>query len=253
MNILIVEDEAAAARRIKKMVEDIGMGKYKVLATLDSIEATVTWLHTHPLPDLIFMDIELADGQSFEIFKQVKITTPVIFTTAYDEYALQAFKVNSIDYLLKPIDNDALKYAIDKFIDIKNNYQSASYDIDKLISSLKIGKDYKSRFLVRIGDRLISLETHQIAYFKSEDKVTVAYSHEAKKYILDHTLDELEAQTDPIDYFRINRQYLAHYKSIGNINSYFNGKLKITLKPSTDDEVLVSREKASEFKNWLDK
>ena len=253
MKIVIIEDEAPAARRIQKLVKEIDKN-ITVDSLLDSIESAVSWFSNHAQPDLILMDIELADGQSFEIFNQVKITAPVIFTTAYDEFALKAFKVNSIDYLLKPIDKDALEAAITKFKNLKNGYgnHTTEYNLESLLKSLSKPQEYKSRFLIKIGDKLFPVAIEDIAYFMSEDKFTYIITRENKKYIVDQTLDEIEKIVSPKNFFRINRQFIASIISIGSIHNHFNGKLKLTLKPEVKEEVMVSREKAGVFKDWLD-
>ena len=252
MNILIIEDEAPAARRLKKMILEIDP-EVNVMAMYDSIETSVKWFNANEQPDLIFMDIELADGQSFEIFNQVKITAPVIFTTAYDEYALQAFKVNSIDYLLKPIETNALLNAIQKFKTLRENYsKTPEYDFKHLLKTLSPAQNYKSRFLIKTGEKFVSIEKESIAYFLSEEKATFLITFDNKRFIMDQTLDELEKITDPILFFRLNRQIIANIKAIGSIHNYFNGKLKLTLKPELKEEVIVSREKAPAFKDWLD-
>mgnify|MGYP002777084424 CR=1 FL=1 len=249
MKIVIIEDEIPAARRLEKMVKELDTN-IEILAKLDSIETAVAWFGLHGHPDVAFMDIELADGQSFEIFKQVEIKCPVIFTTAYDEYALKAFKVNSIDYLLKPIEAEALKQSFEKWKSLQNVH--SSYDIQSLVDSITGKKDYKKRFLVRLGDRLISVENEHIAYFLTEDKYSFLVTTDNKKYILDQPLDEIERQLNPLEFFRLNRQFIAPHKSISGIHSHLNGKLKVSLLPAQKDEIFVSREKAAEFKSWLD-
>jgi two-component system response regulator LytT len=254
MKIVIIEDEAPAARRIISLIKTLEPD-FEILASLDSIESAVKWFASNPQPDLALMDIELADGQSFEIFNQVKITAPVIFTTAYDEYALKAFQVNSIDYLLKPIEEILLRKALDKFSDLKKQLSSpapVSVDIEKLIRSLSQPRQAKSRFLVKQGDRLISIEKDQIAYFMSEEKLCFLITYDQKKYVMDYTLDEIENLIDTKQFFRLNRKFIASIKAIGSIHNYFNGKLKLILKPEVKEEVIVSREKAPFFKEWLD-
>lgn len=248
MKIVIIEDEIPAAKRIEKLIKEADKNA-EIIAKLDSIEASVNWFSKNPQPDLILMDIELADGQSFEIFNRIKITSPVIFTTAYDEFALKAFKVNSIDYLLKPIEIQSLKQSLDKWNALKGNSQSNN--MSSLIESFS-AKKYKNRFLVKIGERLIAIENEQIAYFMTEDKYSFIISTENKKYILDQSLDEIENMLAPRLFFRLNRQFIAPFKSIEAIHNHLNGKLKIILKPTQKEEIYVSREKASDFKFWLD-
>ena len=251
MNILIVEDENLAARRIRKMAEELD--KNIVIAGMtDSIETTVSWLKNNPAPDLILMDIELADGQCFEIFNQVKINSPIIFTTAYDEHALKAFKLNSIDYLLKPVNADDLKAAYNKLLMVRQP-AAPSFDLSALATALKnnSGKVYKDRFLIKHGQKLVPIETDSIAYFYTEDKISFIKTFQDQRYMVDHSLDELEKLLDPKGFFRANRQFIICPAALDGIHHHFNGKLKVVLKPSTPDEVFVSRERAGEFKVWL--
>lgn len=253
MNILLIEDEAPAARRLQSLLQECDPG-IQVLSVIDSVDASVKWLQGNPHPDLIFMDIQLADGLSFEIFNKAKISAPVIFTTAYDEYSIKAFKVNGIDYLLKPLEKEELHKSLHKFKTLQNHFANTCPDVDiqALINSLAdLKKNYRSRFLVKLGDRLISVETENIAYFTTDEKLTFLVTSENKKYPLDFSLDELDPMLNPQNFFRLNRQYLANIQSIKNISNYFNGKLKILLLPETHREVLVSREKSSAFKEWL--
>jgi two-component system, LytTR family, response regulator LytT len=253
MKVLIIEDEQLGAERLEKQLQEIDAA-IEVAGLTDSIKSSVKWLQEHPRPDLIFMDIELADGQSFEIFKQVRVTSPVIFTTSYDEYALRAFKVNSIDYLLKPVKKDDLQAAIAKLQQLRQSVkQDGAIDIETLVQQLRASqpKNYRSRFLVKQGQRLIAVETEQIAYFFAEERLCFFKTWDRMKYVVDYNLEELEQMLDPGQYYRLNRGFIAHVKSIGQIHNHFNGKLKLELKPETDKEVLVSREKAQEFKDWM--
>ncbi|MFN0187496.1 MAG: LytR/AlgR family response regulator transcription factor [Bacteroidia bacterium] len=252
MRVLIIEDESLAAKRIMKMVNE-QEPDFIIEGVMDSIESSVAWLNANPHPDLILMDIELADGQSFEIFNQVDVTSTIIFTTAYDEFAIRAFKVNSIDYLLKPIDPDELKRSFDKFKELhKSSIISPKLDLDMIVTALR-GKEqvYKQRFLVKQGQRLIPIDMHEIAFFYTEDKVSFIKTFGEQRYIVDHSLDELELLLDPNTFFRANRQYIVTPKCLDGIHSHFNGKLKINMKPNNNDEVFVSREKAADFKKWL--
>ncbi len=248
MKIVIIEDEIPAAKRIEKLIKEVEKDA-EIVAKLDSIASSVHWFNQNPQPDLVLMDIELADGQSFEIFNRVKITSPVIFTTAYDEFALKAFKVNSIDYLLKPVEIDELRKSIDKWNALKGSSQHVN--IASLIDSFST-KKFKTRFLVKVGERLISIENEQIAYFMAEDKYSFLVTLDNKKYILDQSLDEIENSIDSRLFFRLNRQFIAPHKSIDAIHNHLNGKLKIILKLNQKVEIYVSREKASDFKFWLD-
>jgi DNA-binding LytR/AlgR family response regulator len=256
MQVLIIEDEAPAWRRLKSLIEQISP-EMKVLEVIESVEAAVKWLKHYPNPDIIFMDIQLADGLSFEIFEQTVVKSPVIFTTAYHEYTLKAFKTNGIDYLLKPIKPEELQQSIEKFKALKNQFMEQSglnINLESLLQSLKINqKDYKTRFLVKLGERLISIQEEEIAYFLADSKIVLLITRDNKKYAVDYTLDQLEGLLNPANFYRLNRQYIVHFQAITSISTYFNGKLKIHLKTEVKEEVLVSREKSTEFKQWLDK
>lgn len=254
MKVLIIEDEAPAARRLRQMIAETD-SSITVLDTIDSIEASVRWLQLYPMPDILFMDIQLADGLSFDIFNQVRINAPVIFTTAYDEYAIRAFEVNSIDYLLKPIEKAALERSIHKFKSMKQAFaDSGTAGIESVLSSLQLHqKTYKSRFLVKLGEKLLSISTQEVAYFAAEDKIVLLFTHEGKKYPVDYSLDELESMLSPDHFFRINRQFIVHINAIAAIHNYFNGKLKLQINPPTTKETIISRDKAPLFKSWLDK
>ncbi|MCK8490247.1 LytTR family DNA-binding domain-containing protein [Spirosoma sp. RP8] len=267
MNILIVEDEAVAARQLKAMVERAG-DDVTVLAVLDSIERTVAYLRQssqqpaivgQPVhPDLILLDIELSDGQSFAIFDQVAVTSPIIFTTAYDEYALKAFDVNSVDYLLKPIQETALQKALHKFRQLRQTYggnPTVSMPIDELIRQLTERQPatlaYRDRFLVHVGQRLIPIDGSEIAYFFSTNKLTFLKSHANNQYSLNYSLDELEKSLDPGQFYRANRQFIVSHKAVHRIHLHFSSKLKVELRPATEESVMVSREKAMAFRQWL--
>ncbi|GAB3168271.1 LytR/AlgR family response regulator transcription factor [Telluribacter humicola] len=256
MKVLLVEDEELAADWLRKILDEVE--PTAVLAGItDSIESTVEWLQANPPPDLILMDIELADGQSFEIFNRVQVRSPVVFTTSYDEYAIRAFKVNSIDYLLKPVKRDELRASLEKLRHLAQTLQSVveppTVPIEQLIRQLSqpVPKEYRERFLLKSGNRYISLETGEIAYFYFENRLTFLRTWKDERYMVDYNLDELEEMLHPKTFFRANRQYILHIKSVKNIHSYFNHKLKLILQPDTEDEVLVSRERATAFKNWM--
>jgi len=251
MNILLIEDEAATARQIQKMVQEAIPGSH-VVYVAESIKESVQWLTCNPHPDLILSDIELADGISFEIFRQVKLTVPVIFITAYNAYMQQAFKVNSIDYLLKPLDIEELKAAFTKYKMLSSRHDETIHDtLSAMLSDMtRRSANYKSRFLVRTGERLSTVSVNDVSYLRADDKIV--FLHTLKnKYIIDEPLDALEQVLDPKKFFRLNRRYIAPIESIEKIITHFNGKLKITLQHSDDDEIFVSREKASAFKGWL--
>ncbi|MDF1867213.1 MAG: LytTR family DNA-binding domain-containing protein [Saprospiraceae bacterium] len=252
MKILIVEDELPAAKRLTKLIK-AEKSNIEIVEVLDSVESAVYWFQNSPAPDLVFMDIQLADGLSFDIFSQAEVSTPVIFTTAYDKYTLKAFKVNSVDYLLKPIDPDELKNALNKFEAFFQKQQE--YDnkgIGKLIEALT-EKSYKERFLVKIGQSLNYIPVEEITYFYSEDGSVLAQTEANKKYIIDYTLDQLEKVLNPDHFFRINRKFLIQIKSIQKISTWFNSRLILELRPKPESEIIVSRERVSDFKGWLDK
>lgn len=256
MNILLIEDEAPAARRLEKMILEIAPEAH-IVKVLDSVSTAIQFLQASPALDLVFTDIQLADGLSFEIFEQVEVRVPIVFTTAYDEYALRAFKVNSIDYLLKPIDKGELQKSIEKWHALKNQFasdDSLQKNLSQILQQMQGNKkEYKARFLVKMGEKLISVGEPEIAYFQAEEKIVFLHTTQGKKYILDYTLDDLEDVLNPQHFFRLNRQYIAHLPAIKSINTYFNGKLKIQLSPETTEEVIVSREKSPVLKDWLDK
>ena len=247
MQTLLIEDEIPAARRLGKMLTTARPAA-KILDTLDSVESAVQWLRTFPTPDLIFMDIQIADGLSFDIFTQVEITAPVVFTTAFDQYAIKAFKVNAIDYLLKPIDPKDLETSLQKFEN--QRFKQSPLNID-LLSKLLKKESYKDRFLVKIGQQLSFLPTPEIAYFKSSDGLTQAYTLAGKKCFIEHTLEELEGLLDPRDFFRVSRGLTVRLTAIQKIHPHLNGRLKLELNPAISEDVFVSRERANEFKVWL--
>jgi two-component system, LytTR family, response regulator LytT len=252
MNIFIIEDEPLAVQKISKLLLEVEPNT-KISGTADGIESSIEWLQNNPTPDLILVDIELCDGQSFEIFNLIEIQSPVIFTTSYDEYAIQAFRVNSVDYLLKPIKKNDLSRALQKYE--RFNYKhNASIDISKLVSELKkqnAPREFRSRFLVKQGQKLIPIEVDEIAYFYSEDSISFFVSFERVKYILDYSLEEVEQMIDPNLFFRISRQVILGVKSIVQIHNHFNGKLKLDLKPTNEKEITVSRERVADFKSWM--
>ncbi|HQY12067.1 MAG: LytTR family DNA-binding domain-containing protein [Ferruginibacter sp.] len=255
MKILIIEDEELAVKKLHKML--IGLDKdIEVIANLDCIESSVEWLQNNEAPDLIMMDIELLDGQSFEIFNRVKVKSPVIFTTSYDEYALKAFKVNSVDYLLKPIQKEDLAAALDKYKKMFVAAAPAPINMDLLVKELQQKlqpKEFRKRFLVKNVQKLVSVETDEIAYFYSDGRLNFFKTYDNKKYVVDYTMDELDEMLDPERYFRISRSFYVSINSVDQINDYFGNRLILTLKPAVDKEALVSREKVTEFKKWLGK
>ena len=252
MQVMIVEDEKLLAKRLQNILQTVEPTA-KVVAVTHSVEESVEWLQLNKAPDLILMDIELADGQSFDIFQKVEVESPVIFTTAYDEYAIKAFKVNSIDYLLKPIKEEELTAALAK---LKRSKQvPVSESIDALLSALTEmhgKKDFRSRFLVKQGQKMISIDVGDIAYIFSENGFSFLRTKDNQKYILDYSMDELENELSPKIFFRANRQYILSQHSITAIHPWFNQKLKVEVKPETDEHIIISRDKANAFKTWME-
>jgi len=252
MNILIVEDEPLAAAQLAMHIAALRPAA-KVVQVCDTIKSTVNWLQNNPAPDLAFFDFQLGDGLSFDIFEKVKLQQPVIFITAFDQYAIQAFKVNSIDYLLKPIDRAELKRALDKFDLLSTPKTSAITPeiLNQITASLKT-KSYKERFLVKVGTHLRVADTQDILYFYSLQKGTFLKLADGKDYVIDNTLEKVEELIDPAQFFRINRKHLVALKSINDVITYSNSRLKLKVQLPIDDEFLVAREKVKEFKEWLE-
>lgn len=253
MKVLIVEDELPAAKRLTKMIQKV-RPQAEIMEVIDSVEGAKAFFKNGHQPDLAFFDIQLADGLSFDIFEGLELRLPIVFTTAYDQYMLKAFKVNSIDYLLKPIDDEELLFALEKYEQL---FSQASVPlIDKqVIQELIKGVEqppFRKRFLVKVGQQLTYLNTQDIRYFFSDEGLVYAKTDKNKKHLIDFTLDQLENMLDPADFFRINRKIVLHIESIHKIHTYFNSRLKLELRPSTDLEVIVSRDRVPNFKNWLD-
>jgi two-component system LytT family response regulator len=267
MRTLIIEDEQPAARRLAKLLNEVEPS-VEVVAMLDSIQAAAAWFRANAssetLPELAFVDIHLSDGLSFEIFQRVHVPCPVVFTTAYDEYSLRAFKVNSVDYLLKPIKAEELQHSVEKFKQIRALYAAPrqgtmppppNAHLESLVKNLlRQETTYRSRFLVQRREQFITIAVEDVAYFYSEHKLTHLVMHTGAIHIVEQTLEELETQMNPRAFFRANRQCIVSLQAIDTIHTFFNGKLKLALKPPPHslDEVVVSREKASMLKQWLD-
>lgn len=252
MRILIIEDEIPAAERLQRLLME--HENIVVLGILSSVESTVTWLNENPHPDMMFMDIHLADGLSFDIFKQVAVKCPVIFCTAYDEYALDAFQFNSIDYLLKPVKSDNLAKSLDKIKTIRQSFTAATdpLKMTDLVDLLK-KKDtaYKSRFMVKMGAKIKTVKVGDIAYFNSSNKLTLLVTKEGENYPVDYALDELMTILDPALFFHVNRKLIIHIDAAKEIHPYFKGRLKLELQPQLDEEVIISNQKTPAFKDWL--
>jgi two-component system, LytTR family, response regulator LytT len=252
MNVVIIEDEVANANRLEKLLQSLD-SQMKVVARLQTVEESTRWIAANAsLPELFFMDIQLTDGLSFEIFKRVPIKQPIIFTTAYDEYALQAFKVNGIDYLLKPIKIEELEKALAKAKLLTPRSQDNSL-LDYLKKIDLSRPSYRNRFLVSFRDMLIPVASNEVAYFNSENKTTFLTLHAKERYVVEQTLEEFEHELDPSLFFRATRQFIISQKAISKIHQHFGGKLKLELLPPTKEEVLLSREKSSALKEWLNK
>jgi DNA-binding LytR/AlgR family response regulator len=248
MKIVIIEDELPSARLLQRKLENLG---YTVAAVLQTVEESIEWFMSNTEPDLLFLDIQLSDGISFDILEQVKPNSAIIFTTAYDEYMLRAFKQNSIDYLLKPIEDEELKNAIEKFRQLR--HPKPQLDLASFEALFRnTVQTYKERFTIKIGQNLKVVTTQQIECIYSENKGTYLYTNEKGNYLLDQTLDALMPQLSPKDFFRINRSTIVQFEAIKNIAVHTNARLKIYLKHYESDELIVSREKVTAFKNWLD-
>lgn len=257
MRILIVEDEELAVKKLQKTL--LGIDRMvEIVGVTDSIKSTVEFLKENPSPDLILMDIELADGQSFEVFNLTNVKGPVIFITSYDEYALKAFKVNSVDYLLKPVQKDELEAALNKYkaLNGANNEPKSSTDLNNLIKELQNKlqpKEYRKRFLVKQAQKLVSIEVDDIAYFYSDGRLNFFKTRDNRKFVVDYTMDELSDMLDPDKYFRISRAFYVSIEAIDQIHDYFGNRLLLNLNPALDKEALVSREKVMDFKKWMGK
>ncbi len=252
MKVLIIEDEKLAARRLEKLIKQYDPA-IEVVGKLDSVKSTVKWLESNPQPDLAFLDIQLADGLSFEIFEQTILESPVIFTTAFDEYAIRAFKVNSIDYLLKPIDLEELTGAIEKYKKTQPNTDNIvrRHIFDNVLNLLT--DNYKQRFVIKVGEHIRSIPVDDILYFYSLEKATFLHTSDDRNYVIDYSLEQIEKLVDPEKFFRINRRYIISLNSFTDIISYTNSRLKIELLHSDDNDVIVAREKTQSFKKWLDR
>jgi len=250
VKVLILEDEDAAAIRLQKMVAEL-MPEAEFLATIASVKQGIEWLKAHALPQLIFADIQLNDGTSFDIFKEVEVNSPVIFTTAYDAHALNAFKLNSVDYLLKPIKRTELAAAIKKFKSIHVDGPDENHNLRELLRSMQQKPQYKQRFVLRIGEHMKIIEVADIAYFYTENKANFIITKDGKRYLADHTLDQLDNMLDPKIFFRINRQFIVGYFSIAELFTYSKSRVLLKLNPPSKLDTIVSTERSAAFKSWL--
>jgi DNA-binding LytR/AlgR family response regulator len=251
MNVIIIEDEAPAATRLSRMLHDLGKG-IEVVHTLDSVEAAVNYLRVpEPGPiDLLFMDIQLADGLSFSIFEQVQLTQPVIFTTAFDHYVLKAFKVNSIDYLLKPVDVKELATAVEKYQKLHVNHGDLAAKIERLVQDMSPTK-YRERLLIKRGQQLTFLKTSAMAHCHADGKLCYATDFNGNSHLLDNNLQQLEASVNPRQFYRVNRQLLVNIEAIRKVYTWLGGRLKLELAPPTPADTIVSRERVGGFKDWM--
>ena len=269
MTVLLLEDEYPAAERLQHLLLEAAP-QAQVLAVLESVAGALAWLATHPAPDLIVSDIHLADGLSLEVFEQAVVRSPVIFTTAYDAYAIRAFKANSVDYLLKPVKQTELTAALTKLREWRRptgpgagspsregpGLEAAADSarrLERLLDSLpRPDRQYKTRFLVRHGEQLLPLPAAHIAWFQSRHETTTLVAADGRRYVVDYTLEQLESLLDPRQFFRLNRQFLAQLPAVQRLHPHFNGKLQLDLHPAPSEDVLVSREKAGALKQWLE-
>lgn len=253
MKILLIEDELLAAQKLITILQQLDKD-IEILTTLDTVEDSIAYLQHHPAPDLIISDIHLADGLCFNIFSHCHVPCPIIFATAYDKYAIQAFEVNGIDYLLKPVQTDRLATALDKYKQLVGYHPQDQMALYEEFKSL-LAQDqqvYKKRFLCKIGNKIKSIPTTSIKYFYSLDKMTFICDEKGQKIPVNNTLDEIEQILDPKLFFRLNRKYLAHYEAIYEVHTYFKGRVKIVLHPYTKDDIVVSTERTPLLKAWLD-
>lgn len=251
MNVIIIEDEKPAARRLSRLLAELDV---EVSVMLHSVEEAIDWFGNNAHPDLIFLDIQLSDGLSFEIFDEIEVKSAIIFTTAYDEYALQAFKLNSIDYLLKPIDDEELESAVKKYRTLQPEPQKLALDFDDIKKLLvnPLEREFKTRFTVKVGQHLKIVNADEVECFYSENKGTYAATSDGRNYLLDTTLENLESELEPKIFFRVSRKFYVNINHIKDIISYTNSRLQIKLNHFSEQEIIVSRERVRDFKLWLE-
>ncbi|MEM6516352.1 MAG: LytTR family DNA-binding domain-containing protein [Bacteroidota bacterium] len=249
MKALIIEDEEIASRRLKNLIEDLAP-QCEILAQLSSVESGHHWFQNNQLPDLIFLDIQLNDGYGFDIIDRLDKHPPIIFTTAYNEYAIRGFKYNGLDYLLKPIDKTELEKALNKYTETRTVNSQPSTDIDTIRTLFN--KQYKKRFMVKVGNQFKTVKVEDIAYFMAEDGVIFLVAENGHKSPIEYTIDQLEEILNPIQFFRINRKFMVSVNSVEEIHTYFNSRLLLKLNPNHEEQIIVSRERTSNFKRWLD-
>lgn len=251
MNVIIIEDEKPSARRLQRMLDNL---QIETDTMLHSVEESIAWFTENPHPDLIFLDIQLSDGLSFEIFEALEINSAVIFTTAYDAYALQAFKLNSIDYLLKPIDEEDLAKAVDKYKARVPMQKSVVIDFDEIRKMLvnPLDRNYKKRFSIKVGQHLKLIAADDIECFYSENKGTYAYTSDGRNYLLDMSLEQLEPDLEPKVFFRVSRKFFVNVDAIKDMISYTNSRIQIKLKTFNEQDIIVARERVKDFREWLE-
>ncbi|MGK2862315.1 MAG: LytR/AlgR family response regulator transcription factor [Chitinophagaceae bacterium] len=249
MKVIIIEDEKPAAEKLMNAIKKSDPA-IEIVAVLDSIGSSLEWLKKNEQPELIFMDIELGDGLSFKIFDEIKIISPVIFCTAYDEYWQEAFELNSIDYLLKPVKQEKLEMALSKYDNLKLHFSTQFQQLQQW-QRHPVDSGYKKRFLVKRGMDYISIKTEDIAYFYATHKLVCLVDNKNQKFIVDQSLSELEKQVDPANFYRINRKYFVHQHAITKIKSYPKSKLQLELEPAISDEIIISQENVAAFKEWM--
>lgn len=256
MKVLIIEDEIPAQQLLKDTLAEIN-ADIEVIDCLNSVASAVTWFKNNPHPEIVLLDIQLSDGLSFEIFRHVKIESMIIFTTAYDEYAMQAFKVNSLDYLLKPIEKDELQAAFEKFNSYGKKFlaeKNSGIDFNELTTSINNEKiEFRKRILIQSNESFFYLPVEEIAFFYSMQGITLAVTFEKREYPINFSLESLKEQLNPEHFFKVNRQIIINIKSLKRVHSYFNGKLKLDTQPSHSEEIVIGKDKAAAFKRWLDK
>ncbi len=252
VRVLLIEDERPAALRLEQLLQACDAG-IEVLAVLDSVQGSVRWLQEHGAPDLLFLDIQLADGLSFDIFRQVDVRSPIIFTTAFDQYMLKAFRLHSVDYLLKPIDPEELSQALQKYRRFYEQGEPAGElpSLRELMASLQ-KPTYKERFLIKAGQQITYVAADEVHYFYAEDGLLYLRCGDGKRHVIDYTLDQLVDVLNPQSFFRLSRKVITHVQAIRKVNPYFNNRLVLELHPRPDFQVLVSRDRVADFKAWLD-
>lgn len=249
MRIVIIEDEKLAAERLQTILKDYDKG-VEVVACLESIEETVQYFKLHPHPDLLLLDIHLSDGPSFEIFKQINYNKPVVFTTAYDQYALEAFKLFSIDYILKPVTLEALAAAINKLRSLEGTFSTVDF---RQLAPVFAAEKYKKRFLGKVGQRLFFLESNTIAFFQADNKIVHLVDKEGNRYVVDYTMEQLEDVLNPQHFFRLNRSFIVHIDAIQQVKPYYNSRLKLSVKGSAQQhDMIISRERVAHFRAWAE-